>query len=171
MHWRADVAGSDFTKDGVSDAVCTKVRSAEVSLDLVVEDEDKSATGTSEDVGEATLEEGLEATLVGVDLLEAVHGAVVELVLTSLAGSHHKSTSDGIKGVGDDTSRDGDDLSEHPHGEDVGLLHVLEHHDLASVEHAEVGGTISDDTNNGDSETIVESACTILRSSLFEAVD
>ena len=145
--------------------------SDEVSLNLVVEDEDEGATGTSEDVGEATLEEGLESTLVGVDLLEAVDGAIVELVLTSLAGSHHESTSDGIKGVGDNTSRDGDDLSEGPDGEDVGLLHVLEHHNLASVEHAEVGGTISDDTNDGDTETIVESAGTTLGGALLKAVN
>lgn len=52
-------------------------RSLEESLKLVVEDEDESTTSSSDNVGEATFEEG-PATLVLVDLLDAIHGACVE---------------------------------------------------------------------------------------------
>ena len=54
----------------------------EVSLDLVVEDEHESATSTSDDVGEAALEEGL-GTLVLIDLLEAIDGTGVENISSS----------------------------------------------------------------------------------------
>jgi len=144
--------------------------SSEGGLDLVVEDKDESTTGTSDNVGKATLEEG-STTLILVDLLEAVHGTVVKLVLASLTGSHHKSSSDGIERVGDNTRGDGDALSETPHGEEVGLLDVLEEHDLTSIEHTEVGGSVSNDTNDGDTETSVEAGDTVLTSGLLEAVN
>lgn len=49
------------------------------SLDLVVEGQHEGTTSTSEDVGQASLEEGL-STLITVDLSEAVHGASVHLL-------------------------------------------------------------------------------------------
>ena len=110
----------------------------EVALDLVVEDEDESATSASDDVGEGALEEGL-ATLVLVDLLEAVDGARVENIAS--AGLHHESSSDGVERVRSNTSGHSDELSEGPHCEDVSLLGVGEEDGLASVEHAEVRGT------------------------------
>lgn len=133
-------------------------RSTKGSLDLVVEDEDESATSSSDDVGEASLEEGL-ATLVLVDLLEAVHGASVEEI--SSAGLHHQSTSDGVEGVRSDTGGDSDALSEAPHGEEVSLLGIGEENGLTGIEGTEVRGSVNDDTNDGDSETSVETNETI----------
>lgn len=139
-------------------------------LDLVVEDEHKGATGTSDNVGEAALEEGL-TTLVLVDLNEAVPGTVIELILASLTGSHHESSSDGIERIRNNTSRDSDDLSEGPHGEEVSLLDILEENDLAGIEHTEVGGSVGNDTNDGDAETSVEASDTVLGGGLLEAVN
>jgi hypothetical protein len=144
--------------------------SGEGGLDLVVEDKNEGTTGTSDNVGQAALEEG-GATLVMVDLLEAVHGTIVHLVLASLTGSHHESSSDGIKRVRNNTSRDGDALSETPHGEEVGGLDVFEKHDLTGIEHTEVRGSVGNDTNDGDTETSVEALNTVLAGGLLEAVN
>jgi len=51
--------------------------SKDVYLDLIIEDENESTTSSSDDVGEAALEECLYTTLIVVDLFEAVHGAGV----------------------------------------------------------------------------------------------
>ena len=117
----------------------------EHGLELVVEDEDESATSSSDNVGEAALEEGL-ATLVLVDLPEAVHGARVEEI--SSARLHHKSTSNGVEGVGSNTGSDSDELSEAPHGEEVSLLGIGEENGLTSIEGTEVRGSVNDDTND-----------------------
>lgn len=119
--------------------------SFEHGLDLVVEDEHESATGSSDNVGEAALEEGL-ATLVLVDLLEAIDGARVKEV--SSAGLHHESSSDGIEGVRSNTSGHSDELSEGPHGEEVGLLGIGEENGLTGIEGSEVRGSVNNDTND-----------------------
>jgi hypothetical protein len=142
----------------------------EPGLDLVVEDENESTSGSSEDVGKASLEESSSSLLL-VDLLEAIHGSVVHLVGTSLTSGHHESTSDGIKWVRGNTSSDGDSLSEGPHGEDVGFLWVLEEHDLSGIEGSEVGGSVSDDSDDGDTESSVESLDSILGSGLLKAIN
>jgi len=65
-------------------------------LELVVEDQDKGSTHTSEDVGEGSLEEG-PTTFLLVDLSDTIKGTVVEFI--SSTRLHHKSSSDGIKWV------------------------------------------------------------------------
>lgn len=140
----------------------------ESSLNLLVEDEDKSTTGASENVGEGALEES-SGTFVGEDLLEAVHGAVVHLL--GSARVHHESTSHGIERVGDDTGGNGDNLSEGPHHEDVSVLGIREHDGLTSIEHAEVRGAVGNDSDDGDSEASVETLSTVLGENLLEAVD
>ena len=144
--------------------------SEKVGLDLGVEDEDQGAAGASDDVGEGTLEEGLHALLLR-DLDEAVPGAGVLDIGALLAGHHHQASADTVKWVGDDTSRHSHELSEAPHGEEVGLLGVWEQYGLASVEHAEVGSAVSNNADNGDAETSVETLGTIGHGDLSEAVN
>jgi hypothetical protein len=144
--------------------------SVEDSLELVVEDEHKSATGSSDDVGEASLEESAWS-LVLEDLPEAVHGTVVHGVSSGLTSVHHESSSHGIERVRDNTGTNGDDLGETPLVEDTGLLEVLEENNFSSVEGSEVGGSVGDDTNNGDSETIVDTTDSTLLDGLLEAVN
>ena len=130
--------------------------SLEHVLDLVVEDESKSTTCTSEDVAKASLEES-STSLIGVDLLEAIESSVIHGFDSSLSGVHHESSSHGIERVSDDTSSDGDDLCESPHGEEVSFLNIYEQHNFTSIEQTELrGGSVSDDTNNGDTKTVVE---------------
>jgi len=146
----------------------TECSAEEECLDLGVEDEHEGATGTSDDVGEGSLEEGSGALVLG-DLSEAVQSTVVHLL--GSAGVHHESTSDGIERVRDDTSADGDELSEGPHGEDGSLLGIWEEHGLTSVEHTEVRGTVSDDTDDRDAETSVETWGAVLLEDLHDAVN
>jgi len=68
------------------------------SLDLVVEDENESTSCSSENVGKATLEESKWSFLFD-DLVDAIHGTIIKLILTSLSRHHHESSSDGIKWI------------------------------------------------------------------------
>ena len=144
--------------------------SLEESLELVVEDKDEGTTGSSDDVREASLEEG-SWSFIFKDLLEAVHGSVIHAIGSGLSCVHHESSSDGIEWVGDDTSTDGDNLGETPLGEDIGFLEVGEEEDLSSVESSEVGGSVGNNSNDGDTETIVDTTDSSLLDGLLEAVD
>lgn len=122
-------------------------------LDLVVEDEHESATSASDDVGESALEEGT-GTFVLKDLVEAINGASVHDICSTRL--HHKSSSDCVKRVRGNTSRDSDELSERPHSEEVGLLVVGPEQDFAGVKHAEIRGSVCDDTDDGDCEPSIK---------------
>jgi hypothetical protein len=139
-------------------------------LDLVVEDEHESSSGSSEDVGERSLEES-GGTLVGDDPFEAIYSSLVLLLLDWSSRLHHESSSDGVEWVGDNTGGGGHSLSEHPHGKDVGLLDVFEEESFSSIEETEVGSSVEEDTNDGDLETLVESTSTVLGGDLPEAID
>jgi len=138
-------------------------------LDLIVENEDESATGSSEDVGKASLEES-STTFISVDLLEAIHGSGVHSVGAGFTSGHHESSSDGIEWIRDDTSGDGDNLCESPLDEEMRFSVVVEENNFTGIEHTEVRGSVSDNTNNGDTETVVELRNSGL-SSLGEAVN
>mmetsp|Transcript_10385 Transcript_10385/g.26648 ORF Transcript_10385/g.26648 Transcript_10385/m.26648 type:complete len:392 (+) Transcript_10385:95-1270(+) len=138
-------------------------------LDLVVHDEDESASGSSEDVGEGSLEEGSHSFILG-DLGPAVERSVVELFLSS--GLHHESSSDGVEGVRDDSTGDGDGLGDGPLGDDAGvLLSVAEDGSLGRVIKSEVGSSVDHDTLDGHAESLVQSERASLGRGLLEAVD
>ena len=105
------------------------------------------------------------------DLLNAVNGASVLDIATLATRLHHKSSADGVKRVGDDTSADGDDLGESEECDGACLLHVGEEDGFTSVEAAEVRGTVGNDTDDGNTETLVETLRTISGGNLLEAVD
>jgi hypothetical protein len=73
-------------------------RSGKEGSNFIVENKDESSSGTSEDVGKATLEESGWA-FVFEDLLEAVHGTIVHLIFSGFTSSHHESSSDGIEWI------------------------------------------------------------------------
>jgi len=119
----------------------------QVGLDLVVEDEHKSTTGSSEYVGKGSFEEGPRSLLLK-DLGKAVHCTGVLNVTTLLARLHHQSSSNGIKWIRDDTSGNSNELSETPHCEEVGCLDIVEQKNFAGVKHAKVGGAVGDDSDD-----------------------
>jgi len=138
-------------------------------LDFIVENEHKSSTGSSKDVGKASLEES-STSLISIDLSEAVHGTCVHSIGSGFTGSHHESSSDGIKWIRNDTSGNGDNLSETPLDKEMLFSVVLEEDDFTRIEHTEVRGSVGNDTDDGDTETVVELASTLL-SNLHEAVN
>jgi len=138
-------------------------------LDLVVHNEDKSTTGSTENVGECSLEEGTHSFVLG-DLTPAVKGTVVELLL--LSGLHHKSSSDSVEWVGDDTTGNRHGLSHGPLGEDASVLFLLtEDGSLSCVVQSEVGTSVDNNTLNRNSESLVQGQRTSLPSRLGQTVN
>jgi len=139
----------------------------EIHLHFIIKDQDKGSTSTSEDVGKGTLEEGL-TTFILVDLGETVSGtSVKDFLLTRL---HHQSSSDGIKGVRDNTGDGSDDLGNKELEKDGGLG-ITQEGSLGSIITTEVAGSVSDDTEDGNTETLVKSLNTINSSDLVDTVD
>ena len=100
--------------------------------------------------------------------------SVLELVFSGFeffTTSHHESFPNGIEWVGDYTSDVGDDLGVHEFLDERGLFVVCEDDLLTSVESTKVLGSVSDDTNDRDTETSLESLRTILLEVLLEAVN
>lgn len=62
-------------------------------------------------------------------------------------------------------------MSETPDGEEVGRLNVVEQKNFSGVEHTEVGSAVSDDTDDGDAETSVESLGAVRDGDLAKAVN
>ena len=68
----------------------------DVLLDFIVESQDKSATGSTENVGEGSLEEGASTFGLG-DLDPAVEGVLVDDVFATRL--HHHTTTDSVEWV------------------------------------------------------------------------
>mmetsp|Transcript_16361 Transcript_16361/g.35559 ORF Transcript_16361/g.35559 Transcript_16361/m.35559 type:complete len:369 (-) Transcript_16361:25-1131(-) len=120
-------------------------------LDLVVQDQHDSATHTTKDVGEGTLEEGTDALVLG-DLHHSVDGARVKLLLG--ASAHHQPTTDSVEGVRDDTGSVGHNLGhqELEHERRV----VGEEGILSGIVQTEISATVHDDTLDGHTEALVQ---------------
>jgi len=128
---------------------------SEPSLDFIVENEYESTTSSSEDVGKASLEESF-TSLISVNFSKAIHCTGVHDISSFFTRGHHESSSNCIKWVRDDTSGDGNDLSETPLNKEWLLSVVIEQNNFTGIEHTEVRGSVCNDTNNGDTETVVK---------------
>lgn len=95
-------------------------RLEEEGLDFIVEDEHQRAAGTSQHVGEGSLEEGAGALGLG-DGGPAVHGAGVGALGRRSAGLHHHAPSHSVEGVRHDTGYSGHNLYKTTH---VNLTHT-----------------------------------------------
>lgn len=137
-------------------------------LELIIEDEDKSATSAAENVGQGTLEEGTAAFCL-VNLGPAVEGVLVHDLALGAARLHHHTTTDSVEGVRDDTRDGGDDLSDHP-VDDEGRLLRIGQHTAGSVVEAEVGGTVDDNALHGDVEAAVQTNNAVGLDGLGQAV-
>jgi len=143
------------------------LRRSEIHLHFVVHNQDKGSTSTSENVGKSTLEEGL-GSFIGDDLSEAVSGTLVkDFLLTRL---HHQSSSDGIKGIREETGEGSDDLGNDEFEEDGGLG-VSQDGSLSGIVTTEVAGSVGNDTEDRDTETLVETLNTVNSSNLVDTVD
>jgi hypothetical protein len=129
----------------------------EEELGLVVDGQDTGTGNTTEDVSTGTLEERLD-TLLGDDLAGSIHGG---LVLDGLTGGHHHTATDGVKGVRGDTGTGGDGPAEQEGGEERALKRTNQENGLDGVVHAEVETTVDNNSENGGTETTVETGNTV----------
>lgn len=141
--------------------------SEEEELELVVDGQDTSTGDTTENVGTSTLEEGLD-TLLGNDLAESVEGTVV---LDGLTRGHHHTPTDSVKGVGGDTGSGGDAPTESERGKEVSSEGTNENNGLDGVVETEVQTTVDDNSENGGTETTVQTGNTVRGEGLAVDVD
>merc|ERR1719188_1684249 len=73
---------------------------AQEVLGAVVEDEHQSATNAAHHIREETLVQTFSQALLGRDLLEAIAGALVEVLLRRLLRLHLQAAAHGVEGVG-----------------------------------------------------------------------
>jgi len=140
---------------------------SKIHLHFVIKDQDKRSTSTSEDVGKSTLEEGI-TTFLSVDLSKAVKSTVVQNFLFTRL--HHQSSSDGIKRIRKKTRESSDDLGNEELEEDASLG-VSQEGSLSGIVTTEIAGSVSDDTKDGDTETLIETLNTINSSDLVDTID
>jgi len=157
--WRlatGKLLGYEVTMKSTSKGLTSKLL-VESVLGLTVEDEDESSTSTTKDVGTSTLEEGGH-TFVLDDLLQGVGGTLVDSVSDGLLTFHLKTTTDGVKGVSDETGHDDGELSAGPLGGNADERNILCVGVDAeeSIVQTELDTTVRDDTGNRDAETVVE---------------
>lgn len=151
----------------------------EDELDLVVDGQDTSTSDTTEDVSTSTLEERLRA-LLGDDLAGSVEGRVVldgllkrsiycpynkctkgGWISTYLTRGHHHTTTDGVKRVRGNTGTGGDRPAEQERSKEVTLERTNQEDGLDGVVQSEVETTVDDDTEDGGTETTVETGNTV----------
>jgi len=126
-------------------------------LDLAVHDEDKGRADSAEGVGTGALEEGTGA-LVGHDLAEAVHGALVDPLSLGLVRLHLEAPADSVEGVrgigrGESGGLGTGELGQEADGALVLLVRV--NADEGVVD-AKVSTAERDDADDGDAEAVVE---------------
>jgi len=144
----------------------------EVGRNLRVKHQHKGGSDGTESIGTSTLEEG-SSTFISDDLGEAVSSALVNPLFLGLFGLHLQTTTDGIKGVRSVTGRDGRGLGAGELGEgtdDTILVRLVRVVSREGVKETKVDTTVGDDTNNGDSHTIVETSDTTGLDSLLQAI-
>merc|ERR1712054_40737 len=144
-------------KDSEESLLSLSTRSAEETLELIVQHEHHGGSNGTESVGTRTLEEGGD-TLVLKDLAEAVSGSPVHPLLLGLLGLHLQTTTNSVEGVGRVTSGNGSYLCDGELGQHtLNTEGVLEWVALTErIVHTEVYSAVRDDTNNRHSETVVK---------------
>merc|ERR1719411_1805244 len=129
-------------------------------LELVKSSQDTSSGDSSQDVGSSSLHQGHES-LVPENLGEAIQRS---LVLDSTSGGHHHTPSDGVDGVGHQTSGNCDSPTQ-----EEGQSHSsisAEKHGLECVVESEVHSTVDEDTHGRDGESSVETLDSVRLQSL-----
>jgi hypothetical protein len=89
-----------------------------------------------------------------------VSRVLVDNIALCPARLHHHTPTDGIEGVGNNTGDGCDTLSNSPRDKDGSVLGVRQD-TLGCVVEAKEGGTVDDDTLDGDTEAAVETNQTV----------
>lgn len=80
---------------------------------------------------------------------------------TYLTRSHHHTTTDSVKRIRSNTSTSGDSPAEQEGGKEVTLKRSNEENGLDGVVHSEVQTTVDDNSEDGRTETTVQTSNTI----------
>jgi len=125
--------------------------------DLIVHNKYNSGTGSSENVGEGSLEESLWS-FVFQDLCKAITHTIVDLFSFWLGGFVLESSLQSIKWVSSNTRDRYGNLGNTEFGEDSNerSIFLIWVEGLDGVLKTELGTSVNDDTNGGWSNTIVE---------------
>mmetsp|Transcript_15956 Transcript_15956/g.22207 ORF Transcript_15956/g.22207 Transcript_15956/m.22207 type:complete len:291 (+) Transcript_15956:134-1006(+) len=139
---------------------CNCLLGVEGGSDLRVENKNHSSSDSTEGIGTGTLEES-GGTLVTDDLSEAISSSLVNPLRFGLLRLHLKTTTDGIEGVRSVTGADSRELGATELGsgtEDTVLRLLVRVVSGKGVEETEVYSTVRNNSNNGNSNTVVKTS-------------
>ncbi len=105
----------------------------------------ESHPATFDDLGDKTLVKS-SSTLIYVNFLHAIDRTRIEKIFT--ARLHHKSSSDGIKGVRYNMSTVADEFTEQIIANYIILRTIREEYGPTSIKETEIKGSVENDTNN-----------------------
>merc|ERR1719247_489859 len=77
----------------------TATGEVEVSLCAVIQDQNKSTTNTAESICDEALVKTCSDSLLGSDLLQAIHCALVDVLLWRLLGLHLQASADSVEWI------------------------------------------------------------------------
>ena len=140
---------------------------------LRIEHKHKGGSDRTKGVGSGSLKESGDS-LVSHDFLEAVNGSAVDPLLLGLLGLHLQTTTDRVEWVGCVSGTDGRDLGAGELGdgtEDGVLVLLVRVVSREGIEESEVGSTVRDDTDNRNSDTVVETGDSGSSDGLDDAVN
>jgi len=146
---------------------------SEGSGDFRVKHKDKGSSNGTEGVGTSSLEQGRNSFFLH-NLLETVSSTAVDPFFLGLLRLHLKTTTDGVEGVRSVSGSDGRSLGADELGSGTdetivdSLVRVVSGE---GIEETKVDSTVGDDTNNGDTNTVVETSKTGALDSLGETVN
>mmetsp|Transcript_8005 Transcript_8005/g.11891 ORF Transcript_8005/g.11891 Transcript_8005/m.11891 type:complete len:317 (-) Transcript_8005:61-1011(-) len=130
----------------------------ESSRNLRVQHKHKSSSNSSECVGTSSLEQSRGSLLLD-NLSKAVSSSLVDPFLLGLLGLHLETTTDSVKGVRGVSGTNGRELSAGELGsstQDAVLRLLVGVVSREGIKETKVDSTVRDDTNDGNSDTVVE---------------
>merc|ERR1711904_734218 len=151
---------------------------AQVHLGSLVQDENQGTADASDNVRDETLVQAAGQTLIGCNLLEAMHGALVDMLLYRLLGLHLHATTHGVERIsGAGTESDGGLSGNEGRKSAQDALVLLPRVDACDgVEGAELQSTVSDDAHHGNAKAGVKGhetarTCNSLLDAIKEATE
>mmetsp|Transcript_32063 Transcript_32063/g.53650 ORF Transcript_32063/g.53650 Transcript_32063/m.53650 type:complete len:297 (-) Transcript_32063:270-1160(-) len=145
----------------------------ESSSDLRVQHQDKSSSDGTKSVGTSSLEHSGD-TFVLDDLLEAIHGSCVDPLFLGLLRLHLKTTTDSVEWVGGISGSNGGSLGAGEFGcgtEESIFVLLVRVVTREGIEETEVDTTVRDDTNDGNTDTVVKARDTGALDGLYKTVN
>lgn len=92
-------------------------------------------------------------------------------VFANSARLHHKSSSDGVQWVRGNSGNGGNVHSVQELDNNAGVLLILKKNHFSGIVESEIKGSIGDNSDNGDSESLIKSEKSITLVNLAQTVD